>query len=130
MTELLEHIANHTEDLACDKHAQYVLQALCDRGRARWPVKVINKLLLLDTSRGAGGVAVRFGGGLVHAAGPDEAAAVLHALQRLREQDMATNPRAPAPPSLPALSGAAADLLGLAVEAVQMLEAPTMARLY
>ena len=37
MTELLEHIANHTEDLACDKHAQYVLQALCDRDRTRTP---------------------------------------------------------------------------------------------
>ena len=50
MTEFLEHIVNHTEELACDKHAKYVSQALCDKGRARWPVKVINKLLLLDTS--------------------------------------------------------------------------------
>ena len=33
MHELLEHIVNHSEELACDKHAKYVLQALCDKGR-------------------------------------------------------------------------------------------------
>jgi hypothetical protein len=54
---LFGRIIERTKALACHKYGQYVLSAMCENGRGKWPVKVIDKLLALPPGgRGADGL--------------------------------------------------------------------------